>query len=453
MRSALSTARPRIGAPPRPCPRSMSAMVSRSSATVLSVVSESPGTGWFAASRVPAFSSRATAASASPMLTAPGFQARVEVRRSVRENTASLSERCATAQAAARSASVVMPGPASRSRPAWARGRPTWAACRCRASSTSSRASKPSSVACLCQLFSKRVPVHLALVGAGHERRPLREALVLRRIPKPLRRHRRLDLGTPGGEGLDDVPWNRGTPRRARNLEAPVRVGLPDAVAELLQAPCQLGAVERADQHLRRIELLVRHGAPLRGPGRSPVFVLHHVGDHRMRMELGVEIARDLVAEGGDHRLLVPGAHHAAALCIHRPGLDDVLLDPGEGPLHCRVMGGDDAFVAADQGRDGYGLGRGEGDVAAGAMVDRAVPQPAAEPAARAVRHGAFENAAEDVGIDGPGEPQSGCAPARPGAGLPVRRVFLRVVPVPLVVGDALGGRGDRADGGDHVRT
>ena len=301
--------------------------------------------------------------------------------------------------------------------------------------------------------FAQRVPVHVALVGAGHERRALREALVLRRVPQPLRHHRRFDLRAPGGEGLDDGPRNRGTPWCARNLEPPVRMGLLDNVLQLLQASRQLGAVERADQHLRRIELLVRHGAPLGGPGRSPVLALHHVRDHRMRVELGVEVARDLVAEGGDHRLLVSGAHHAAAVCIHRPGLDHVLLDPGEGPLHGGVVGGDDPRVAADQGRDGYGLGRREGHVPAGAVVDRTVPQPAAEPAARAVRHGAFEDIAEDVGIDRPGEPQSVCALARPGAGFPMRRIFLRVVPVALVVGDALGGRGDSADGGDHVRT
>ena len=159
------------------------------------------------------------------------------------------------------------------------------------------------------------------------------------------------------------------------------------------------------------------------------------------------------MAEGGDHRLLVSGAHHAAAVCIHRPGLDDVLLHPLERLAHRGVMGGDDARVAADQSRNGYGLGRRKGDVPAGAVVDRAVPEPAAKPAARAVRHGAFEDAAEVVGIDGPGEPQSLRTLARPGAGLPVRRVIRRVVPVTLVVGDALGGRGDRADGGDHVRT
>ena len=154
MRNALSTARPRIATAPRPRPRFISATVSRSSATALSVVRESPGTGWFAASSVPAFSSRATAASASPMVTAPGFQARAAVSRFVRENTASRSERCSTAHSAARSGafSFVCVVPTRPS--AWAsdsRSAVLPASC-CAALAASPRGSKPISAACLCQL-------------------------------------------------------------------------------------------------------------------------------------------------------------------------------------------------------------------------------------------------------------------------------------------------------------
>ena len=86
-----------------PWPRAISAMVSFSSATALSVVSDSPQAGRPQACSVPSFSSRATAASASPMVTDPGFHASAAASRSIFANTASRSDRCSTAQAMAAS--------------------------------------------------------------------------------------------------------------------------------------------------------------------------------------------------------------------------------------------------------------------------------------------------------------------------------------------------------------
>ena len=82
----------------------ISATVSRSSPTVRSVVSESSAPGQVDGVQRAVRSSAATARSASPIVTAPGAWASAAASRSVRENTASRSERCAIAQATASAA-------------------------------------------------------------------------------------------------------------------------------------------------------------------------------------------------------------------------------------------------------------------------------------------------------------------------------------------------------------
>ena len=98
------TCQPRIGALPRPWPTCIDAIVSRSSPTVRSRLSESSAPGMLTACRVPAFTSAATSRSASPIATAPGAWASTAAKRSLRENTASRSERCAIAHATASAA-------------------------------------------------------------------------------------------------------------------------------------------------------------------------------------------------------------------------------------------------------------------------------------------------------------------------------------------------------------
>ena len=71
-----------------------------------------------------------------------------------------------------------------------------------------------------------------------------------------------------------------------------------------------------------------------------------------MGMELRVEVARSVVTKRrGDHAL-VAGADHAARLRVFHPGLDGIVFDPGERARHRPVVRGDDAPVAADQGRE-----------------------------------------------------------------------------------------------------
>ena len=209
--------------------------------------------------------------------------------------------------------------------------------------------------------LAERVAVDGALGGAGHQRRALGEALVVRRRAAAALGHRRLDLGAPGRERLDYRTRNAG------DLETAVGMGLLDAVAEPGEALRKLASVERAEQHLRLVEPLVGHRAP------PAVGALDHVGDHRMGVGRRVEVARGVVAEGGDDGLLLPGPVHAPGLRslpgtgsgVLHPCLGDVLLKPGERVRDGPVVGIDHAGVAAGQAgkRDRF-RGR-EGDVAA----------------------------------------------------------------------------------------
>ena len=231
-------------------------------------------------------------------------------------------------------------------------------------------------------------PVDIALLRPRHQRGALGKTRTVRGTAETARRHRRLDLGAPGRERLDRVA------RHARDLEAAVGMGLLDIVAKPSQRGGKVVAVEHADQLLLQVETLVGHRAPL------AVLALHHVGDYRMAVQLGIEVARGVVPEGGGDDLLVADAPHLPGLRILHAGLGRVLLDPGEGRRHGAVVGVDDAVVAAHQGgnRDGF-RGR-EGQVAARAVQDFAVLAAAPEPCVRAVRHPAFEDRLEGFGVD-----------------------------------------------------
>ena len=171
-----------------------------------------------------------------------------------------------------------------------------------------------------------------------------------------------------------------------------------------------------------------------------------------MGMELGVEVAGGVVAEGGGDHALFAGADHAAGIGVLPPGLDDIAFEPDEGAADRGVVRRDDARVPADQRGERDGLGGREGDVAAGTVMQASVPIHASEPAAGAVRHLAGQHVAEGLGIDGALEAEHPGALAGPGAGFAVGGVVLRVVAVAFVVGDALRGGGDGPDRGDHVR-
>ena len=154
--------------------------------------------------------------------------------------------------------------------------------------------------------------------------------------------------------------------------------------------------------------------------------------------------------KGGDHRLLVPGSHHAPRNRVLHPGLGGVPLEPAERTPDRPVVGLDDARVAADQRRQGYRFRRAEGQVAARPVVDFAVADPTAETPAGSVRDLPLKHGFERVGIDRAFQAERLRAPARPGARLPVLRRVLRVVAVFLVVAGPLRRARHRADRGDH---
>ena len=282
--------------------------------------------------------------------------------------------------------------------------------------------------------------IDIALAGPGHERRALGEALVLCRCVHAPLGHGRLDLRPSCRERLDHLAGN------ARDLEPPVSMGLLDPVAEPAQIARQFAPVHGADQHLRGIELLVGHGPPL------AVRALHHVGDHRMGMKQGIEIARGVVPKGRRDHLLPSLRHHFSRLRVLHAGLGHIPLDPVEGALHGPVMGLDDALVAADERGEGDGLGGGEGEIPPGPVLQGPIGPPASELLSGAVGRLALQHRPEEVRIDRAGEAVILRALAGPGARFPVGRVVLRVVAVPLVVARALGRGGDGADRGDHVR-
>ena len=154
--------------------------------------------------------------------------------------------------------------------------------------------------------------------------------------------------------------------------------------------------------------------------------------------------------ERGCHDRLIAGAHHAAELGVHHSGLRHVALDPIKRLAHGSIVGTHDPVVPADQRGQRHGFGRRESQVPAGAVVDTALPVLAAQVYARAVGNFSREDVNEEIGIDRTAQAQRCRALAEPGAGHPVRCVVLRVVSIPLIIGDALRGRGDCADGDHH---
>ena len=282
----------------------------------------------------------------------------------------------------------------------------------------------------------QRTLVHVALGRSRHEVRAGRDLRILGRCAEAPLGHRRLDLRAPRRERLDHVAGD------ARDLETPVRVRFLDPVAEVLQPLRELRPVDRADRHLALEQPVVDHRPPL------AVAALDHVGDHAVRVELGVEVARGVVAEGCGHHLLPAHADHRLRRRILHSRLDRVLLDPRERLPHRLVVRLDDAPVAAHHRQERDRLRCGERDVAAGAVLD--LPVLAAPADLGPVRDPAFEDLPEGGRIDWPREPERLGPLAGPAAGLPVRGVVLRVVAVALVVARTLRRRSDLADRGYH---
>ncbi len=110
------------------------------------------------------------------------------------------------------------------------------------------------------------------------------------------------------------------------------------------------------------------------------------------------------------HHLPIAHMDHGPGRPVLYPGEDGVLLDPAERRPHRPVVRFDDPLVSPDQRHDRHRLGSGQDYVAAGAVMD--LPVLAALAEMRSVRHPAFEDRREGVGIHRAGEPERGSAPA-----------------------------------------
>ena len=168
-------------------------------------------------------------------------------------------------------------------------------------------------------------------------------------------------------------------------------------------------------------------------------------------MEQGVHVARGVVPEGRDHHLLIACTDDPSCPGVAHAGLGDVPLDPREGARDSPVVGLYHARIASHECEKGNGFRGREGEVASGPVMDAAVLAPAPEPASRAVGHLSFQHRAEDVRVDRAREAEFLGALSRPGARLLMRRVVLRIVAVPLVIGRPLRRGGDGADRCDHL--
>ncbi|MNS10812.1 hypothetical protein D3C72_423350 [compost metagenome] len=178
-----------------------------------------------------------------------------------------------------------------------------------------------------------------------------------------------------------------------RQLEAPIRVGQPHGIAQRLHLACQLGAVQRAELLLLRIER--------RGIERAPLTIvaLREVQQHRMRVQLRVGIARQVVPEAGHHQ--AAGRFRARAPPLGHAACGEPVLDVRQHPGHGRVVRGEEAAIRRHQRLHRYALGRTERQVRA-----RPARTFAAVVRGGAVRQFTLQERLEGRGFDRPRQAQ-----------------------------------------------
>ena len=197
-----------------------------------------------------------------------------------------------------------------------------------------------------------------------------------------------------------------------------------------------------AEQFRGRSERSLIETAPasVRSPG--------HVGDHRMGVQVRLQVAVGLVAEGGGHHRRRLHAGMAPRGPVPLPGDQQLLLDEVERRPHGQVMRPDDPGIARHQRRERHRFWRLHRDVDTRAVLALSVAD-APEHRVRS-RHLAGENRLEAGRSDMATETEIGRAPSVPAARFPVLRIVLRVVAVLLEIAGGDGRRGQGRDGGDH---
>ena len=289
--------------------------------------------------------------------------------------------------------------------------------------------------------------------GAQHP--PVRLGLAPTGVERGLLRTGRSVGPAPAAEVGEQLPASRGEriehgARVAGNLEAR---HLSDqrgdgGVAEALQPDSELMAVDRADEESGALHRGELRAAPL------PCPVARHVGDDRVGVELGVQVAARHVAEGGRRQAVGPDPRAAPGRGLMAPGLEQLRLDEVERRAHRLVVCAHHPRAGAprrvDERLQRDGLGRREGHVYPGAVLVRPVAHPA-EPDARA-RHVAREQRLEALGPHRAAKPERGGELPVPGARPAVLGVAPRVVPVGLEVVHRRGRRAQPDHGRDHRR-
>ena len=188
------------------------------------------------------------------------------------------------------------------------------------------------------------------------------------------------------------------------------------------------------------------------GAAPVPVLAARHVGDHRMGVQLRIQVAARQVAEGRRDHAVGPYPRPATRLRVVAPGLEQLRLDEAQRGLHrlvvrpyhpCARLG-----PRVDQRLQRDRLGRREGRVHARPVLMLAVVHP---PEAKVgVWHVAGEDGLEVFWFDGPVQAEQIRRLAVPVTGLAVLRIVLRVVAVHLEVVHRRGGGLQPCDGRDH---
>ena len=274
-------------------------------------------------------------------------------------------------------------------------------------------------------------PHRLRLLPAPGQRRDLRRSggvrdpllLQIRQQVPPPGRERRAQL-RPVARDLEA----RNPPRHRRKH----RIPRPD------QAPRQLVPVIRPDQTRVAVQKRRLDALP------AALGILRHVGDHRMRVKLRIEVAARDVAERRRHHRRRPHPRPGPRRRVPAPGLEQRRLDPVQRRPNRTVMRPDRRPVAAravrrrQKRRQRHRLRRRERDVETRAVLVLPGPYPAE--ADTGPRNETLQQLLEHPGRNPRPDPQTQRRRARPvprarlAVLLPLRPLLLRTLPVLQVI-------------------
>ena len=284
---------------------------------------------------------------------------------------------------------------------------------------------------------------------------PLRLRLAPTCVERRLLRPGGCVLPAPVGHVVEELPATgrkrvQHRPLVARDLEPrhPPYQRRHRGVADLLEPGPKLVPVVGPNEKLRAFHRGELGAAPRLVPAAR------HVGDHRVRVQLRVEVAARQVAEGRRDHAVGPHPRPATRLRVVAPGLEQLRLDEAQGGVHRLVVRLHHPRARlgprVDQRLQRDRLGCREGHVHAGPVLVLTVAKP---PQAKfGAGHVACEDSLEASWIDPPVQAEQIRRLAVPAAGLAVLRVVPGVIPVDLEVVHRPCGGLQACNGRDHGR-